>query len=175
MPDNMVLSYIRQANADDAMKIANLFVAATERMIFEGIHQWNFTYPLLTHVQEDIKNGSAFVCLVDEKIAGTITLDSNQDKQYKEIHWHHHSQNVLVIHRLAVHPHFQGMGIAKNLCIFADRYGREKGFNCIRLDAYSLNPASNKLYKSTGFKKANGYCYFHKNVIPFYCYDKKII
>lgn len=55
MPDNMVLSYIRQANADDAMKIANLFVAATERMIIEGIHQWNFTYPLLTHVQEDIK------------------------------------------------------------------------------------------------------------------------
>jgi len=171
----MVLSNIRQANADDAVKIANLFVAATERMINDGIHQWNFTYPLLTHVQEDIKNGSAFVCLVGEEIAGTITLDRNQDRQYKEIHWHHYSQNVLVIHRLAVHPYFQGMGIGKKLCFFADKYGLENGFDCIRLDAYSLNHASNKLYLSTGFEKANGYCYFHKNVIPFYCFDKKLI
>jgi GNAT superfamily N-acetyltransferase len=166
---------IRKAGFDDIHLMAELFKLSTDHMISLGIHQWNYTYPLVRHVEEDIHNGSAFVYIEGGKIAGTITLDSKQDDQYKKIHWHNHSRKVLVIHRLSVHPGFHGFGIGKKLCWFAEKFAIDDGLDTIRLDAYSLNPVSNQLYKSLGYRRANGYCYFHNNAIPFYCYDKKIM
>jgi hypothetical protein len=46
------------------------------------------------------------------------------------------------------------------------------GFEGIRLDTYSLNLASNALYKSLGYSRAEGHCFFHGNKVPFYCYEK---
>ncbi len=171
----MDFSNIKQAGVGDINLIAELFKISTDRMISMGIHQWNYTYPLVRHVEQDIQNGCAYIWIKDGKIAGTISLDTRQDEQYKKIHWHYHSRKVLVIHRLSVHPDFQGFGIGKELCWFAEKFALGAGLNTIRLDAYSLNPVSNQLYISLGYRRANGYCYFHNNVIPFYCYDKKII
>ena len=171
----MDFTNIRQAVGEDIHLITELFKLATDRMISSGIHQWNYTYPLVSHVEEDIRNGSAYVYISGGRIAGTISLDTKQDIQYKKIHWHNYSDHVLVIHRLSVHPEFQGLGIGKKLCLFAEKLALDLSLNTIRLDAYSLNPAAHQLYLSLGYRRANGYCYFHKNVMPFYCYDKKII
>lgn len=171
----MDFSNIRKAGVDDINLIAELFKLSTDRMISLGIRQWNYTYPLVGHIEEDVRNGSAFVCMLNGKIAGSISLDTRQDDQYKKIHWHNNSKKVLVIHRLSVHPEFQGFGMGKKLCLFAEKFALDFGLDTIRLDAYSLNPVSNQLYISLGYRRANGYCYFHRNVIPFYCYDKKII
>jgi ribosomal protein S18 acetylase RimI-like enzyme len=162
------------AKKNDGNSIAELFIKATDSMIASGVKQWDYSYPKLHHVMADIDNGSAYIYNCEGAIAGAITLDKNQDEQYKKIHWHHFSTQVYVIHRLVVNPDYQGRGIGKALCLFAEKMAIANRCDTIRLDAYSLNAISNRLYIDLGYKRANGYCYFHNNVIPFYCYDKKL-
>lgn len=166
---------IRKAREEDAVWIADIFKRCTDEMLQKGIRQWDYTYPLVSHVLKDVLNDSAYVMDVEGIIAATITMDLHQDVQYRGIHWHIHDLNPMVIHRLAVAPEYQGKGIAACLCNFAEQVAREWPCRSIRLDAYSLNGASNHLYNRLGYKRAAGYCYFHNNPVPFYCYDKLLI
>ena len=51
--------------------------------------------------------------------------DDIQDEQYKKIHWKHRNESALVIHRLGVHPEFQGHGLGKKMCHFAEAFAKE--------------------------------------------------
>ncbi|MBK9735255.1 MAG: GNAT family N-acetyltransferase [Saprospiraceae bacterium] len=170
----MDFSKIRLMTINDVEYLSELFVKVTDQMIIQNIHQWNYTYPKQVHILQDIKNESGFVWVENGIIAACISLDTNQDSQYTQIRWHSDEHLALVIHRLAVHPDFQGLGISKKLCHFAEFYAHKMGINCIRLDAYSENKISNQLYLALGYKQADGFCYFHGNDVPFYCYDKII-
>jgi len=163
---------IRKARQEDVAQVAEIFRRCTDFMIQQGIRQWNYTYPLVSHVALDVQNESAFLMESEDQIVAAITLDHTQDSQYKDIHWHINDRLPLVIHRLAVMPEFQGRGIAGTLCRFAEAVAKERSCRSIRLDAYSLNPSSNHLYVRLGYKRASGVCYFHNNPVPFYCYDK---
>lgn len=160
---------------DDAEEIASLFKLVTDSMRAKGIFQWHYKYPLLEHVIKDIDHKTCYVFDIDDQIAGTITIDSNQDEQYKNVHWKYPTDTCYVIHRLGVHPSFQGRGISKSLCYYAEHLALQKNIHYIRLDAYSLNPVSNKLYASLGYHLADGVCFFHGNEAPFNCYEKEIL
>jgi len=143
-------------------------------MLEADIDQWNCDYPDIDTLSQDVEAGDQYVAMVDGNLAGSIVLNAQQDEQYHNIHWHQLNQKVLVIHRLGVDPAYQGLGIGKKLCAFAEEFGKERGYQTIRLDAYAGNPVSNQLYASLGYAKAGGYCYFRKKAIPFYCYDKAL-
>ncbi len=168
----MDFSKIRLAEPSDIPILADLFVKVTAQMISLSIHQWNYSYPTKEHVANDVDTKTSYVWLENNSIAGTISLDNKQDVQYKSIEWQGKYEEVIVIHRLAIHPDFQGQGISKALCLFAEYIAFLNDVKTIRLDAYSDNPISTNLYARLGYKKAKGYCYFHGNDLPFYCYDK---
>ena len=170
----MDFSKIRLMSINDVEYLTELFVKVTDQMILQKIKQWNYTYPKQVHILQDIKNKSGYVWIENGVIAACISLDTIQDSQYKQIVWQTDQDLALVIHRLAVHPNFQGLGLSKKLCNFAEFYAKKRQIKSIRLDAYSENKISNQLYNSLGYKKADGFCYFHGNDIPFYCYDKII-
>jgi GNAT superfamily N-acetyltransferase len=144
-------------------------------MIEMNLDQWDYTYPLTEHINEDILNGSCYVWAKGGHICGTICIDQNQDEQYKNIKWQNETTKVLIIHRLAVHPKFQGLGISKDLCLFAESLANSKAISCLRLDAYSLNLISNRLYMKLGYNKADGHCYFRDLKHPFNCYEKCLL
>ncbi len=165
---------IRQARDSDVQELAQLFVLVTDAMLAEGIGQWHYTYPLAEHIQQDVDHQSCYVGEVEGRIVATITLDFRQDVQYQKVAWNVYSNQALVVHRLAVHPHWQGKGFGKQMMLFAEEKARACGSNTIRLDAYSLNPSSNAMYRQLGYRRASGYCFFRMIPDPFYCYDKKI-
>jgi GNAT superfamily N-acetyltransferase len=165
---------IRQAGDADVQELAQLFVSVTDAMLAEGIGQWHYTYPLAEHIQKDIDHQSCYVGVVGGKIVATITLDFKQDVQYRKVAWNAYGKLALVVHRLAVHPHGQGKGFGRQMMLYAEEKATECGANTIRLDAYSLNPSSNAMYRSMGYRRASGYCFFRMIPGPFYCYDKKI-
>jgi len=170
----MKIHGIRKSNANDLDSTLDLFIKVTDLMLENGIDQWNYDYPNEESIRQDIASENHFVIVEDGVVLGTILLDKNQDEQYKSIHWNTRNKDVLVIHRLGVLPKAQGQGLAKKLCNFAEDYAKENGYKVIRLDAYAGNPISNGLYIKMGYQRANGYCYFRKKSIPFYCYDKLI-
>jgi len=170
----MQFSEISKGTIKDVEKTLEMFVAITDALLDKGIDQWNYDYPDLDTLHRDVEKGSNFVIRKGNKIAASIVLNDKQDAQYKNIHWKHRNEGVLVIHRLGVHPEFQGFGLGKKMCLFAESFARENNFKHIRLDAYAGNEVSNHMYEKLGYLKANGYCYFRKKPIPFYCYEKKV-
>lgn len=166
---------IQLASPADEKELADLFRCATDAMIASGIHQWNYTYPLPVHFRKDLEMASCWVAYASGQIAGTITLDFNQDVQYKKVGWNVYDRKPLVVHRLAVHPQWQGKGLGQHLMHFAEGVARQRQVRSIRLDAFSQNPASNAIYYKLGYRRAAGYCFFHGIGIPFYCYDKALV
>ncbi len=159
----------------DAEEIASLFKLVTDHLIDNRIYQWNYKYPLIEHVVKDIQHKTCYVFEIDSQIVGTITIDSNQDVQYKNVHWKYATDTCYVIHRLGIHPSYQGRKISKTLCLYAEHLALQNLIQFIRLDAYSLNPISKNLYTSLGYHLADGVCFFHGNDAPFNCYEKEIL
>lgn len=143
-------------------------------MIANGVNQWHYKYPLMSHVIKDIEHQTCYVLDVGGQIAGTITIDSNQDEQYKNVVWKYPADICYVIHRLGVHPSYQGQKISKKLCLYTEHLALQNQIRHIRLDAYSLNHISNCLYASLGYHLAEGVCHFHGNDAPFNCYEKEV-
>ena len=163
------------------------FAEVRKGLAIVGIDQWGPEYPAEEHVTSDLKNDSVYVYsqaaseemknlkpYQSSLLQGTITLDQNQSPQYQNVQWKFETSRVGVIHRLAVHPDHWGKGIAKQLCLFAEDWGKQQGWEVIRLDTYSKNPASQRLYEKLGYTKAEGACYFHGNPNPFWLYEKRI-
>lgn len=165
---------VEKGKKSDADEIADLFVQCTDFLISLGIQQWRYTYPLISDVQGDIEKEELFVIRDHGNIVATITLNGDQDPQYQSIPWRFKEGNILVMHRLGVHPSYGGRGYGRTMVAFADHFAKKNNYNAIRLDAYSGNFISNPLYEKQGYIKADGYCYFHDNTIPFNCWEKKI-
>lgn len=165
---------IIKATISDLPLIMETFMACTAEMKKHGIDQWNYQYPFPTEVLKDIQKGTVFIFKNHKRVIGTITLNRDQDIQYRNINWNYKAENIMVMHRLAVHPASQGLGFSKKLCAFAEKYTLDNGCEVIRLDAYSENPVSNNLYLSQGYSIAPGVCYYHGVKRPFYCYEKKL-
>lgn len=165
---------IEKAKMEDVEALMTLFRECTEALLSAGIHQWNGSYPTAAIFQKDIESASVFVVKESGKMLATITLNDQQDSQYQTIKWKYPAEKILVIHRLAVSPEAQGRGLGKLLCNFSETFGLENGFEVIRLDAYTGNPVSCGLYENLEYHRAEGFCWFHGNELPFYCYEKRL-
>jgi len=170
----MQFSEISKGQLSDVKNTLQMFVAITDALLENGVDQWNYDYPDYDTLKNDVEQEANFVIRDNNKILASIALNAIQDDQYQKIHWKYRNEAVLVIHRLGVHPDTQGKGLGKKMCLFAEHFAWENGYKSIRLDAYAGNTVSNKMYISLGYHRANGYCYFRKKAIPFYCYEKKI-
>lgn len=162
---------IIRANAEDIKEVLKLVQECIKDMNDQGIDQWNEQYPQHEIFVTDIKKGSLYIIKNEEKIAGIIVLSEEQDEQYDEIDWEDKFGKALLVHRLAVHPKLQGMGIAQKLMDFAESYAKENGYSSIRLDTYSENPRSRKLFEKRKYKRKFGQIYFPECKEPYYCYE----
>lgn len=159
------------AKISDLPEIMRLTRACAEAMIAQNIYQWNQHYPSLNAFQNDLKRKELYVLKHQDAIAGTIVISTHMDDEYKPIQWLTPSKNNLYIHRLAVHPDFQGQGLGQALMEYAEAFAKAKKATSIRLDTFSQNARNNRFYKARGYQKL-GEIYFPKqSAFPFYCYE----
>lgn len=52
-----------------------------------------------------------------------------------------------------------------------EEYLRNKGIECVRLDAFSKNPSALRMYEKIGYRRS-GEIYWRKGL--FYLYEKKL-
>jgi GNAT superfamily N-acetyltransferase len=160
---------IRPAAEADVPAVVALARACVAEMLRRGIDQWDEVYPPPTQFSSDASAGSLYVASLRTDIVGALALDERQDAEYEAVPWTMLDGRVAVVHRLMVHPAFQGRGIAKELMRFAERKAADLGCGAMRLDAYSRNPQALRLYRTLGYRAA-GDVVFRKGV--FRCFEK---
>lgn len=161
---------IRLGTNVDAKEIVNIIKAATNDMDSKGIYQWDEIYPDEATLISDINNNGLYVYINEEKnIEGIIVLNENEDEAYSHLNWKYNDGKHIIIHRLCVHPKYQGRGVARKLLKFAEEFAVNNSYESIRLDAYIQNQRACRFYENAGYVK-RGIVTFRKG--DFYCYEK---
>jgi ribosomal protein S18 acetylase RimI-like enzyme len=163
---------IRLATEDDLSGIMSIVNKVIPIMNSAGNFQWDATYPNEPKFLTDISNQELWVAcwcetkhessaqtkLLDDesnriskhKVVGVCAITSDQDEGYRQCGWDI-SIPCVVPHRLAIHPDYQGKGVAQSLLLKAEQIGREKGYRYFRVDTNKLNIPMQTLFKKMGY------------------------
>jgi len=162
---------VRLARQEELDVVFDLVRAATRAMEALGIAQWDEIYPDKDILRQDLVHCELHVAEAAGSIVGIVAINEVQSPEYGEVIWRF-SGRVLVVHRLTVHPASQRQGIAARLMSFVEEFAVVNGYETIRLDAFTHNPAACNLYERRGYRKA-GTVRFRKG--EFFCYEKPVI
>jgi ribosomal protein S18 acetylase RimI-like enzyme len=157
----------------DLKSVNQFYSEITSDLRKKGVNQWDRYYPNRFVIREDLKHGTLFGIQEGKQLVGAIVLDRKESKKYKNLPWEDVFGKPLVIHRLAVHPLYQGKGFGKMLLQFAEEFARNNGNSSIRLDVYSENPGALAMYERKGYRKV-GAIRFPFRLVPYYCFEKQI-
>jgi ribosomal protein S18 acetylase RimI-like enzyme len=161
---------VRQAQLEDLARVDAIVRAAARHLAGSGIDQWDDLYPSEALLREDIERRELWVVEHHTALAGLVTLNEFQSPEYAEVAWRH-AGRVLVVHRLTVDPAHQGRGLAAALMAFAEQRAVDGGFDAIRLDVFTRNPAATALYEGRGYRRA-GTVRFRKG--EFLCFERPV-
>jgi GNAT superfamily N-acetyltransferase len=164
---------INQAKPTDLIEILFLLRVCILDMNAKGHKHWNSSFPGAEMIQTDLKNGAIFVAKEKGVCKGMVTLNEHEPDDYKELDFGKDNRRPLFLQNMAVHPRWQGLGIAKLLVNFAQQYAKDMGYDCIRLDVFKPSEGARKLYEKQLFKEIAS---FHSSYqkIPFVCYEKQL-
>ncbi|WP_299098337.1 GNAT family N-acetyltransferase [uncultured Winogradskyella sp.] len=162
---------IRKAHEKDIDSILLLTKACAKAMIANHIYQWNSHYPTKFAFQNDINRKELYVLEINGKVNGTIVISTYMDAEYESIKWITSNQNNIYIHRLAVHPKYQGNGYAQQLMSYAEQFAIENNYTSIRLDTFSQNKRNQKFYELRGYKRLGDIHFPKQSEFPFHCYE----
>lgn len=158
---------IKKAEINDLNKIVKMYKDAIDNLNNIGIYQWDEIYPNELTLKEDIEKHELNKIICDEKLVGAVVINKETDEQYENGHFEY--DNYAVVHRLCVNPEYQNHKIGHNAMIMIEHILKEKGISSIRLDAFSKNLFSLKMYEKLGYKKV-GNAQWRKGL--FYLYEK---
>ncbi|MEA5082709.1 MAG: GNAT family N-acetyltransferase [Lachnospiraceae bacterium] len=161
----------RKATHSDFSTIVEIYQSGILHLDSIGIHQWDESYPSATIIEADIQNKEMYVGLIDDKIVTAFTINPKYDEEYSKGNWQYSNLPFLVLHRFCVNPQHQNKGVGTQTMTFIENTLKSENFQCLRLDAFSLNHFSLRLYEKFGFTKV-GEVTFSKGL--FYLFEKKL-
>lgn len=162
---------IREANLSEIPEILTVTRACALHLAAIGIFQWNEHYPSQQAFENDIDRKELFVFEKEEKIVGGIVISTLMDQEYVPVAWLSENGKNIYIHRLFVHPDFQGQGLAQQLMDFAEEFAKGNGFVSIRLDTFSQNKRNQRFYETRGYTRLGNVFFPKQSEHPFYCYE----
>jgi ribosomal protein S18 acetylase RimI-like enzyme len=162
---------IRLSKILEIPDILNITKACACTMSARGIFQWNEHYPDRDTFLKDLERNELFVYEDDSKIVGVVVVTELKDQEYEEIEWIAPEGRNHYIHRLAVHPDFQGRGYARKLMDFAEKMARDRDAVSVRLDTFSRNKRNQKFYEQRGYSRLGDIYFPRQSPFPFHCYE----
>ncbi|SDE96915.1 Acetyltransferase (GNAT) family protein [Pricia antarctica] len=162
---------IRQGKIFEIPEILAITAACSKHMIEKDIFQWNQHYPSKQIFEKDVDRSELYVLEMAGQIIGTIVVSIHRDDEYAQVDWLTPNKDNIYVHRLAVHPDFQGKGFARKLMDFAEKHAREKGCLSVRLDTFSKNQRNQRFYEARGYQKLGDIIFPKQSEHPFHCYE----
>lgn len=164
--------HFRLAEPSDLDKVFQVFESAIQNMISQDILQWDEIYPKKGDLCGDILKKELYIGLLDDEIACVYVLNNECDEQYKNGNWEFPDASYKVVHRLCVDPRFQNRGVGRETVRHIEEAVREMGIESIRLDAFTQNPFSLRMYEKAGYKIV-GHADWRKG--RFYLMEKSLV
>ena len=162
---------IRKGLSTDIDRILRITKACSKYMISKGIYQWNEHYPNELAFESDVKRNELYVIEINNNVVGCIAISTLMDDEYIPVKWLTPNKNNIYIHRLAIHPEYQGNGFAQQLMDFAEQHSKENNYSSIRLDTFSKNKRNHLFYELRGYKKLEDIYFHNQSKFPFHCYE----
>ena len=162
---------IRIATPSDIGALLNITKACARHMISNNIFQWNDHYPNKNAYENNVRRNELYVLEDASQLIGCIVISTHMDEEYIPVKWLTENKNNIYIHRVAVHPKYQGKGYAQQLMNYAEDYGRQNRCMSIRLDTFSQNGRNQRFYEKRGYKRLGSIYFPKQSEHPFYCYE----
>ena len=112
----------------------------------KGIH------PSDKMIQNSIDGEELYVLADGDEIAACVIANDEKVDGYSDVPWQIDSDEVIVLHVLAVHPNYRGKGLARKLVENVIEQERKAGKKALRLDVIENNTTAEKLYQKLGFR-----------------------
>lgn len=162
---------IELAKISQLNEILRITDACRVELEVKGIHQWTLDYPSRKAFEIDLVRNELYVLKHANQIVGCIVVSLFMDEEYRSVQWLTKNTINYYIHRLAVHPEFQGQGLAQHLMNFGENFAQENNALSVRLDTFSLNNRNQKFYKQRGYTKLEDIFFPLQSEHPFHCYE----
>ncbi|MBY0599944.1 GNAT family N-acetyltransferase [Bacillus bingmayongensis] len=151
-----------------------MYMQCKEDLLQKQIYQWDDSYPTRETVSYHLENNELYCLYEDDSIVGAVVLNEYQSPEYTLIDWSKMEGRFLIVHSFVIHPNSQGKGYSKALLSFWENEAKQQNYAGIRLDAFTGNPVSLRLYKKNDYM-CRGAVYFASKPQPYNwynCYEK---
>ncbi|MDM5157090.1 GNAT family N-acetyltransferase [Bacillus sp. DX1.1] len=151
-----------------------MYQKCKENLLQKQIYQWDDSYPTRESIAYHLENNELYCLFKDTALVGAVILNEWQSPEYTLIDWTKTEGRFLIVHSFVIHPIAQGKGYSKILLSFWEDYTKKNKYTGIRLDAFTGNPVSLRLYETNDYK-CRGAVYFASKPVPYNwynCYEK---
>ena len=157
---------IRKAKIEEAEEILKIYKSLIG---YEGC-LWDEYYPNIEIVNNDIKNETLYVALIDDEIVGAAQSGIDEELFNMEF-FTKEKKNPRDLSRVAVKKEYQKQGIARKIIAYIEDELRKDGVDYMYLTVGKANIKAYNLYKSIGYETKGEMVKFD---IDWYCQEKKI-
>lgn len=131
---------------------------------------WDFDYPNVTDVKNDINKNSLYIVLHNQEIIAVAA--AGEDDELKELDCY--SKDIKVpcdLARIGVKAEYQNKGIAKYLIKYIEQDVIKRGFDGIHFLVSKTNPHAKAVYDKLNYLCC-GECLMYEK--EWFCYEKKL-
>lgn len=139
----------RKAEKEDFDKIRSLYwnLIDQEQDDPSFPHWKKGIHPSDEMIQNSIDREELYVLADDDEIAACVIANDEKVDGYADASWQIDSDEVIVLHVLAVHPDYRGEGLARRLVENVIEQERKADKKALRLDVIENNTTAEKLYQ----------------------------
>ena len=171
--DTVTPMLLRHATLQDIPAVMALVRRVVPLMRATGNLQWDDHYPNPGVFERDVTLGQLWLAEIGNEIAGVAAITTDQEPEYANVGWDI-QETAIVVHRVAVHPAFQGKGVAKALMQQAETVATERRIPVLRIDTNSHNQATQSLFPKLGYTYAGETGFSFRPGLRFLCYEKRL-
>ena len=144
----------RKAEKEDFYKIRSLYwnLIDQEQDDPSFPHWKKGIHPSDEMIQASIDKGELYVLADGDEIAACVIANDEKVDGYADAPWQINSDEIIVLHVLAVNPGQRGKGLARRLVENVIELERKAGRKALRLDVIENNTTAEKLYQKLGFQ-----------------------
>ena len=151
----MSLVYIKRATLTALPQIMAIIDHAKAQLKADGSPQWQDGYPDTATLTQDISAQQCWLLMVDDQIAGTATMITGNDANYREIQngaWINTTDPYATVHRIAIGPGFGGQHLSHYFFSNLISQAYRDGVRNFRIDTHDLNKRMQAVVTSLGYQ-----------------------